>query len=1095
MWTSILSIALVINELMASNAGSVMSPAYNFDSWIELYNPTEQAINLAGMYLSDDANNLTRWKMPNNVGSVPAKGFLVVWLGSDDIRSNQAPFKLDCDGGTICLSDKNEQLITSMEYPEAMSRTAYARTTDGGNQWGWTSTPTPGYSNRTSVFATKRLDAPVVSEGSQLINGSLTFKVDIPEDTKLMYTTDCSMPTVPQVNNTNGNNNSQESKDGLFTVTKTTNYVFRLFRDGYLPSIPVTRSFIQTNNQYTIPVISIVGDERYFTDSMWGIDVKGTNGITGNGSDTPVNWNQPWDRPVNFSYISPTDGMLFNQDVNISISGGWTRMSSPRSIKLKSNKVFDGINHLDYVFFPQKPYIRSKTLLVRNGGNDVNNGSRFMDPALSTIILRSGIDVDIQSFVQVAEYVNGRFKGILNLREPNNEKFVYANFGYDDEEIDLFENSEFKNGTTEVYNHLVELSEHVGDTGVYDEIKNLLDIDEFANYMAIELFLGNDDWPNNNVKAYRSQKDGRYRFICFDLDYTFNAWNHTISSLNDYSWVKMVKLFKNLLGYEDFRKKFIDTFCIVAGSVFEKNRATIIVDELADAMRPMSQYDGKLPDNSANKIKNKLKTRLDEAISQLQQYKPMQLSGVKNQTVKLGTDTQGATILINGIKVPYADFNGKLFAPVLIEAKAPAGYRFTGWQKLSGSLTQIIYNNDTWRYYDNGEAATDWQSTNFNDNSWKVGTAPLGYKMDGVKTVIGYGTNSQKKNPTSYFRKTFILDATPKSTDVFQLNFQVDDGCVIYVNGQEAGRVNMRNGTVTYETFTNTYAGDVPLSGTLNISPSLFRKGYNLIAVEVHNTSYTSSDLFWSCELFTTVGVDNTQSVIADPVIDLPNDNNVSLVACFAPLTDTERNVQGFTPVRINEVSAANDIYVNEYFKRNDWIELYNTTSNDIDVQGMYLSDNPEKPQKFQINKTEGVSTIIPPYGYLIVWCDKLEALSQLHASFKLAAEGGDVLLTAADQSWSDHIVYTAMNGDETIGRYPDGSSNVITMNVPTIAKTNIMSSYADIIHQPETVGIKDLMVQEAQTLQRTYNLRGQAVQGILAPGIYIRNGRKIIIG
>ena len=306
--------------------------------------------------------------------------------------------------------------------------------------------------------------------------------------------------------------------------------------------------------------------------------------------------------------------------------------------------------------------------------------------------------------------------------------------------------------------------------------------------------------------------------------------------------------------------------------------------------------------------------------------------------------------------------------------------------------------------------------------------------------------------------------------------------------------MNMRNGTVTYETFTNTYAGDVPLSGTLNISPSLFRKGNNLIAVEVHNTSYTSSDLFWSCELFTTVGVDNTQSVIADPVIDLPNDNNVSLVACFAPLTDTERNVQGFTPVRINEVSAANDIYVNEYFKRNDWIELYNTTSNDIDVQGMYLSDNPEKPQKFQINKTEGVSTIIPPYGYLIVWCDKLEALSQLHASFKLAAEGGDVLLTAADQSWSDHIVYTAMNGDETIGRYPDGSSNVITMNVPTIAKTNIMSSYADIIHQPETVGIKDLMVQEAQTLQRTYNLRGQAVQGILAPGIYIRNGRKIII-
>ena len=303
---------LVINEIMASNAGVVMSPATNFDSWIELYNPNTTAVNLAGMYLSDDANNLTRWKMPSNIGSVPAKGFLVVWLGSDDIKSNQAPFKLDCDGGTICLSDKNGQLITSVDYPAAYSRTAWARTTDGQGEWNWTADATPGATNATAVFASKRLDAPVVSTGSQLLNGTLTFHVDIPEGTTLMYTTDCSMPTAAVAKG-----NCKKSTDGNFTVSQTANYVFRLFKDGYLPSVPVTRSFIKTNHNYTIPVVSVVGDERYFTDSMWGIDVNGSNGITGNGSDTPVNWNQPWDRPVNFSYISPTEGMLFNQDVNI----------------------------------------------------------------------------------------------------------------------------------------------------------------------------------------------------------------------------------------------------------------------------------------------------------------------------------------------------------------------------------------------------------------------------------------------------------------------------------------------------------------------------------------------------------------------------------------------------------------------------------------------------------------------------------------------------------------------------------------------------------------------------------------------------------
>ena len=132
MWSSLFSVILVINELMASNAGEVMSPAINFDSWIELYNPGDEAVDIGGMYLSNDAQNLTKWQMPSDMGSIAAKGFKVIWLGSYDIKSNQAPFKLDCDGKTIYLSDSKGELITSVTYPEALSRTAWARKTDGG---------------------------------------------------------------------------------------------------------------------------------------------------------------------------------------------------------------------------------------------------------------------------------------------------------------------------------------------------------------------------------------------------------------------------------------------------------------------------------------------------------------------------------------------------------------------------------------------------------------------------------------------------------------------------------------------------------------------------------------------------------------------------------------------------------------------------------------------------------------------------------------------------------------------------------------------------------------------------------------------------
>ena len=1260
MLSSILSVALVINELMASNAGSVMSPAYNFDSWIELYNPTEQPINLSGMYLSDDAYNLKRWKLPADVGTVPAKGFLVVWLGSDDIMSNQAPFKLDSDGGIICLSDRDGQLVTSVEYPEAMSRSSWARTTDGGDDWGWTADATPGATNATSVFATKRLDAPVVSEGSQIINGPLTVKVEIPQGATLMYTTDCSIPTyspssggdetqsgwknwvrnsdcegsdatcfvcrdgdgggdtgritdgvgyngsrgamvhaienpandwdsqffvttpdhlwksgdqyrfrmkvradkpshvsaqshfspgdyihwqmlaggydittewqqieyegtitdeqagssgmqtiafnlneMAMENNfyfddivwegyndaSEGDGVSRQSKDGLFTVTQTTNYVFRLFREGYLPSVPVTRSYIKTNNEYTIPVISIVGDERYFTDPMWGIDVKGTNGISGNGRDDAVNWNQPWDRPVNFSYISPTDGMLFNQDVNVSVSGGWSRMNSPRSFKLKSSKIFDGQNHLDYAFFPQKPNIRSKTVLVRNGGND--SGNRFMDPALTTIVQRSGIDLDVQSTVQVVEYVNGRFKGVLNLREPNNDKYVYANYGYDDEEIDMFENGTFRNGTKDVYRHLCEISENINGTGVYDEVKTLLDIDEFTNYMASEIYLGNDDWPDNNVKAYRSRDDGRFRFILFDLDQPFNAWGRSLSTLESFKSVDMVRLFLNLLQHDEYRKKFIDTFCILAGSTFEKNRANAIVDELADAMRPMLQLDGRSPDGSANNIKNKLANRLENMVNQLQQYKPMQLGGVKKVSLQVATDTKDADIFINGINVPYSEFSGKLFVPVSLEAKAPAGYTFTGWRKSSGSFVNVFGYNSTWRYYDAGEATSGWQTVGFNQSSWKTGAAPLGYNMDGIRTTVSYGGNPDRKNPTTYFRKTFTLDVQPNSTDLFQLNYQVDDGCVIWVNGQEAGRVNMRQGNVNYDTFSSTYAAEVPLEGSIDLNPSLFKKGSNVIAVEVHNTSYTSSDLYWDCELLTTIGA-TSDEILTEQVLDLSDENKITLTACFTPMTEEERFAEGYMPVCINEVSAANSIYVNEFFKHNDWVELYNTTSADIDIAGMFLSDNPENPKKYQIGQTYGVSTIIPAHGFLTIWCDKLEPQSQLHASFKLDADGGEMVLTAADESWSDHFTYVAMEGDESVGRYPDGCRDVFTMNVPTIGKANIMGSYSEPVTQPVVNEIREILTQR-QGSSQIYNLQGQAVGGNLPPGIYIQNGRKFI--
>ena len=890
MSTHILAAALLLfNEIVASNIDGKMSPATNFDSWVELYNPGEEAVDLGGMYLSNDPTDPLLWQMPADMGVVPAGGFKVVWLGSHELKPTQAPFKLSCDGGVICLSDSMGRQVACEYYPEAMSRTAWARTADGAGTWGWTATPTPDRTNSTAAFASERLAAPAVDTDSRLFTGTLQVSVDIPEGARLMYTTDGSLPTDPQwladgVEPDGSTGTSKESTDGKFSIRTTTNLRLRLFREGYLPSVPVTRSYICTSRKYTVPVVSIVGDRRYFSDDTWGIDCDGTNGRPGNGLEKPKNYNMPWDRPVNFSYMLPDGTMAFNQDAEISVAGGWTRKYSPRTMKLKSGKEFDGQNRFDYPFFPQKPYIRNKALLVRNGGNDVwEHHARFMDPAVGAILQRSGIDIDVQSCVQVIEYVNGAYRGTLNLREPSNKHFVAANYGYSDEEIDMFDNFVFNCGDDSVLQRIYELGRHINDVGAYDELLRLLDIDEFTNYMAAELFVGNSDWPTNNIKGYRRREDGRFRFICYDLDYAFKR-DEPFTAFAGFDQQDFVAFFLNMLAHDGYRKKFVDTFCIMGGSVFESGHAMAVVSELAAAMTPMSQFDGYLPGKAVNTLQTKLDCRMDTMTVHMQAFEPLRLSDTRPMRVQLQADASAAQLFINGIAVPYASFDGWLYAPVQVEAMAPAGYRFTGWK----------------------------------------------------------------------------------------------DGSVV---------------------------------------------------------------------------------LSEEPLLALPADaDSLSLTATFELLNGEERSAEGIAPVRVNEVSAANSIYVNDHWKRNDWVELYNTTSEPVDVAGMYISDDAGQPRKCLIGKgdAQSVATVIPPHGHLVVWCDKLEPLSQLHASFKLSAEEGEVLLTAADGTWTDRLHYIGHDGDQSVGRYPDGGSDVMLMNVPTIGKANRTSTYATVVEQPDRSAIAE---------------------------------------
>lgn len=1068
---------LIVNEIQVCNIDQFMDPSYNYGGWVELYNPTNAKIILTGLYVSEDASNTRQFLIPGTMTKVEPNGFATLWFDHNAAdgnyggqAENQVNFKLDAEGDTLFLFNSNGQILLEQPYPAGIPRCSWARTTDGGNEWSMCSTPTPGQSNQGSSFARQRLSAPIVDQEGTLFDKSFSVNVTIPQGTTLRYTTDGTTPTL---------SNGKTSADGVFNIQKTTVLRFCLFADGYLPSPVVTRSYIYRNHDYYLPVLSVVTNPDNLYDDTIGVYTKGTNGMSGKGQSDACNWNMDWERPVNVEYMEPVkkDGYLeymtrINQETDFEICGGWTRAYGggtvdgkywpmKSSFRIKTDKRYEGKNSLDYPVFPNKPYNKYKVWQVRNGGNDTY--SRIIDPSLAQMVIQSDFNVDTQDCQSAHVFFNGEYLGMLNIRESNNRHFGYSNRGIDTDDMDQFDLGDGgynqKVGDKEAWNRLVELSKELAankSADIYSQICQLLDMDEYVNYMALECYLGNSDWVTNtnNVKAYRCRSnEGKFRFVLFDCDSAFGNNNMTNSLLNGSYQEDVDDLFRNLMQYDPFRQLFVTAFSIVNGSVMHPDSCSAIVQAFYDHTNTALQFEG----NSSNTgIANTIRNNYNGSIIN-NMANTLNLSSPYNLTIC--SNISQARLLLNGQEIPRAQLSGKVYAPAIITAKAPAGYTFIGWAQEEGQssgkviATPVAFSS-AWTYYDQGSLDDEkWTDLNYNTTDWKIGQAPLGYASQNkpmysdIKTTLDYGTDSSSKRPTYYFRCRFYLDEAPGENTSFALNHRVDDGFRCYINGQDIDGYLCSSG-VKYDYYTGTFVGDDPYEQTINIPSDKFQKGWNVLAVEVHNCSASSSDIFWDAQLVQYSHEVNPEQIISTQETFALSDSlsvgTYTLRAIYEPITDYRALLErGANPIRINEISAGNDIYVNDYYKKKDWIELYNTTSSPVDIAGMYLSDNIQNPHKYQIQGSAETNTIVPAYGHVIIWCDGSQPVNQLHAPFKLDnADGASVILQAQDGTWEDRIDYMTQDRWQTYGRYPDGGVYESIFTLPTISKANQLGTY-----------------------------------------------------
>ena len=141
---------IIINEVLTSST-SFIDEDNEASDWIELFNQSNNLINLEGFYLSDDENNLTKWQFPNL--SLNPNSYLLIYCSGKDKKSNEihTNFKISSNGEVIFLSNKSGELISRLDVPKLINDISYGKSILNENYVYYTN-PTPKLKNSNDEF-------------------------------------------------------------------------------------------------------------------------------------------------------------------------------------------------------------------------------------------------------------------------------------------------------------------------------------------------------------------------------------------------------------------------------------------------------------------------------------------------------------------------------------------------------------------------------------------------------------------------------------------------------------------------------------------------------------------------------------------------------------------------------------------------------------------------------------------------------------------------------------------------------------------------------------------------------------------------------
>ena len=864
-------IPLVINEFMASNDNTIRDPQGHYDDWIEINNSGSGSIDIGGMYLTDNLDEPSMWRIPENnpaLTIIPAGRYLLVWADEDIADYGlHANFKLNAGGEEIGLFDSDgTTLIDSISFPEQTTGISYGRDPETNGQDRFFATPTPGAENDGAYIG--QVDAPEFSHKRGFYNAP--FYLTLATETKdaiIYYTLDGSEPY-----EFIGRFPKGIIYTGPISINRNTCLRARAIRQGWKHSAVKTNTYLLNANETvkSLPVISLVGDEGktfYEPDGVMAI-VGGSYGADGqwvsdgqNSYNNPMHRGMAYERPVSFELIEPADNSGLQIDCGIRIhgseymrpryqrGGGYWSGNSKFSLRLYFRDTY-GKSMLEYPLFPFEVET-FKSIVLRGGHNDRVNP--FIKDELIRRLHKDMGHVDSGGTVANL-FINGEYKGYFNPCDHIKDEFCRQWYN-SDKDWDVMTMSGVRDGDMVSWNEMINFARNnnLSDDTNYQEMGRRLDIPAFADYLILQLWSGNWDWPQNNwAAASERSEEGRWRFFIWDAeggmfsDRLNTVYFDSLNSQNNPNGY----LYRALKVNSTFRQVFADRLYkhfYNNGAMTESN-ITKRFFELRDEML------GVIPNMDMYILNTWVPNRLDIFLAACTRERMYTFSGPKFSVNGLesyrGYMSPGDVLtMINHGRFHAIHFTLDGSDPIRPDAP----------QQNSGIKILIAENTSKRVLIPVRPVSTDWnRSTAFDDSAWLYTTGRpggVGYeRTSGYESLIGLDLEERMyaMSSTCYIRIPFTFGGEVEDLDSMILNIRYDDGFIAYLNGNEVARRNISR-IITWNSSANADHADSEAIEfeSIDISNSLgnLRQGRNLLAIHGLNISAADDDFLISAEL------------------------------------------------------------------------------------------------------------------------------------------------------------------------------------------------------------------------------------------------------